>query len=329
MSKEIKVAIFVIITLVVFILGMNFLKGKGFFDKNAHFYAIFDQIGGLYTSDPVVVNGFQVGKIGEMTLIESGKNKGKILTELVIKDDIFIPKGSSAILFSVDLLGEMNVKLIYNEKATENHQEGDTISTTIQGTILEELGGEITPLTDKLNMTIENVNKLFDFEKENNESLNYTLKSINELLATYNNLGLTLNKRLDVQMAALDATLKNLESLTATLKNNEGNIDEILTNFNTLSSSLNELKLQETLTSVNTTVASLNTAVNKFSDPTNTVGALLSERTIYDNLEKSTESLNVLLNDVRVNPKRYININVFGGSKKKNEIPPLKASDLE
>ncbi|MEZ4916721.1 MAG: MlaD family protein [Chitinophagales bacterium] len=329
MSKEIKVAIFVIVTLVVFILGMNFLKGKGFFDNNTHYYAIFDQIGGLYSSDPVVVNGFQVGKIGELHLIEKGANKGKILAELVIRDDIEVPKGSKAILFSADLLGEMNVKLLFDDKSTQNHVDGDTISTNIQGTILEELGGEITPLTDKLNLTLENVNKLFDFEKENNETLNYTLKSINELLDTYNNVGLTLNKRLDVQMAALDATLKNLESLTATLKNNEGNIDEILTNFNSLSSSLNELKLQETLNSVNSTVASLNDAVDKFSDPSNTVGALLNERSIYDNLEKSTESLNVLLNDVRVNPKRYININVFGGGKKKNEIPPLKASDLE
>lgn len=327
MSKEVKVAVFVILVAVMFIFGMNFLKGKGFFDNNSTYYAIFDQVGGMYKSDPIVVNGFQIGKMGELTLISTGENRGKILAEMIISNDIQIPNGTVAVLFSADLLGEMNVKLIYNEENPDFHQDGDTISTKIEGSLFEEIGGELTPLTDKLSITMDNINNLFDFENENQQTLNYTLQALNEVLSTYNSTGLIVNKRLDAQLESIDKLLNNVESLTATLNGNEENINEILTNFKTLSASLNELELKETMDNVNGTVTSLQTTIEKMNSTDNTLGALLNERAMYDNLEKSTESLNVLLNDVRINPKRYININVFGGKKK--EIPPITSSDLE
>ncbi len=327
MSKEIKVALFVIVVAAIFIFGLNFLKGKGFFDDNSRYFAIFDQVGGMYKSDPIVVNGYQIGKMGELTLISEGPNRGKILAEMIVSNDVKIPQNTVAILFSADLLGEMNVKLIFNEESTTYHEDGDTISTDIEGTLFEELGGELTPLTDKLSITMDNVNELFDFENENKQTLNYTLQSINEVLDTYNETGRILNQRLDGQLETLDALLSNVQSLTATLKGNEENINEIMTNFKELSASLNKLELEQTLSNVNGTVSSLETTISKMNNPDNTLGALLNEREMYDNLEKSTESLNVLLNDVRINPKRYININVFGGKKK--EIPPITAEDLE
>jgi phospholipid/cholesterol/gamma-HCH transport system substrate-binding protein len=326
-SKEIKVALFVIVVAAIFIFGLNFLKGKGFFDDNSRYFAIFDQVGGMYKSDPIVVNGYQIGKMGELTLISEGPNRGKILAEMIVSNDVKIPENTVAILFSADLLGEMNVKLIFNEESTTYHEDGDTISTDIEGTLFEELGGELTPLTDKLSITMDNVNELFDFENENKQTLNYTLQSINEVLETYNETGRILNQRLDGQLETLDALLSNVQSLTATLKGNEENINEIMTNFKELSASLNKLELEQTLSNVNGTVSSLETTISKMNNPDNTLGALLNEREMYDNLEKSTESLNVLLNDVRINPKRYININVFGGKKK--EIPPITAEDLE
>lgn len=327
MSKEIKVALFVILIAVMFIFGMNFLKGKGIFDNNSTYYAIFDQVGGMYKSDPIVVNGFQIGKMGELSLIDGGPNAGKIMAEMIISNDIKIPENSLAVLFSADLLGEMNVKLIYPEGVNTFHQDGDTISTSIEGSMFESLSGELTPITEKLSTTMDNVNKLFDFETENQETLNYTLKSINEVLTTYNQTGVILNKRLDGQLETIDALLKNVESLTKTLKGNEENIDEIMNNFKNLSATLNKLELEKTLNNVNGTVESLQTTIGKMNSTDNTLGALLNERKMYDNLEKSTESLNVLLNDVRINPKRYININVFGGKKK--EIPPITSQDLE
>lgn len=327
MSKEIKVALFVIIVSAIFILGLNFLKGKGFFDDNSTYYAIFEQVGGMYKSDPIVVNGYQIGKMGDLTLISEGPNRGKILAEMIVSNDIKIPENSVAILFSADLLGEMNVKLIFDEETAAFHENGDTISTEIEGSLFEEIGGELTPLTDKLSITMDNVNQLFDFENENQQTLNYTLQSINEVLNTYNETGRILNQRLDGQLETLDALLSNVESLTATLRGNEENINEIMTNFKELSASLNKLELEQTLNNVNGTVSSLETTISKMNNPDNTLGALLNEREMYDNLEKSTESLNVLLNDVRINPKRYINITVFGGKKK--EIPPITADDLE
>lgn len=330
MTKEIKVALFVITIAVIFILGMNFLKGKGVFDNNNTYYTVFDKVDGLYTSDPVVVNGFPVGKMGALELISSGPNRGKVMAEMIVTNDIQIPLGTKATLFSADLLGEMNVKLIFDEKATSFHQAGDTIATMIEGSMFESLGDELTPLTDKLNETLSNVNRLFDFESENNQqSLNETLESLNKVLATYNETGAILNKRLDSQLATVDNLLKNVESLTSTLNGNEENINEILANFNTLSSSLSKLDLDKTMGNVDNTLSSLETTLAKFNDPNNTVGAILSDRSIYDNLDKSTESLNVLLNDVRINPKRYINVSVFGGGKKKNEIPPITSEDLD
>jgi len=329
MTKEIKVAFFVIAIAIVFFLGMNFLKGKGVFDNNKTYYTVFEKVDGLYTSDPVVVNGYPVGKMGELTLISEGPNRGKVLAEMIVRDDVQIPVGSKATLFSADLLGEMNVKLIYDKESTSFYENEDTILTLIEGSMFESLGEELTPLTDKLNLTLENINQLFDFENENQQTLNYTLESLNKVLDTYAQTGAVLNKRLDSQLASVDALLKNVESLTSTLNDNEENIDEILTNFNTLSASLSKLDLETTVGNVNNTLTSLETTMAKFNDPNNTIGAALNDRAIYDNLEKSTESLNVLLNDVRINPKRYINVSVFGGGKKKNQVEPITADDLD
>ena len=297
--------------------------GKGFLDNNVTFYAVFDKVSGMQVSDAVVVNGYQIGKVGQMKLVDNGKLKGKIVTELVVRNDINVPNGTLAILFSADLLGEMNVKFIYGD-GPGYHVGGDTISTSIQGSMFEELSGELTPLTDKLGITVDNVNKLFDFDtaSTNVQSLNYTIENLNKTMSTFQQSGEILNAQLATQLDAIDRILANLEKTTVMINSNEANISQSITNIKDLTSNLNELDLQATLTKVNTTVDELQITVAKVNDPTNSIGALLTEKELYDNLEQSTKNLELLLLDFRMNPKRYVHFSVFPG-KKKNELEPV------
>lgn len=322
MSKQIKVAIFALGVLVVSFFGAKFLGGKGLFDSNSTYYAIFDKVAGMNNSDPVTVNGYQVGKVGGMKLIDSGKHRGKIAVDLIIRDDIKLPTNSKAVLFSADLLGAMNVKILLSDSMSF-HGDEDTIFTDVEGSMFEEIGGELTPLTDKLGTTMDNVNELFDFEKTDNvQSLNYTIENLNKTMATFQQSGELLNAQLDSQLKAIDRILANVEKTTEMVNSNEENITVALQNVKDLTTTLKALDLQNTLNNVDGTVTELQSAVAKINSTDNSMGALLNEKELYDNLEESTKNLELLLLDMRMNPSRYIHFSVFGG-KAKNQPAPV------
>jgi phospholipid/cholesterol/gamma-HCH transport system substrate-binding protein len=207
-SKEVKVALFAIITIVIFVLGLNYLKGRGFLDKNTTYYAVFDNLNGLKVSNPVLVNGFQVGTVSKLTFMYNGPYAGKIIGRLTVTNDIKIPKESTAILYSTGLMGDMSIKLIFSDENVF-HSEEDTINTKIEGDLLTELGGELTPITEKINVLMDNINTLFDFEKKNTQSLNYTIESINKTLEKFQTMGDAINQNLASQLSSVDSILKN------------------------------------------------------------------------------------------------------------------------
>ncbi|MGB1247966.1 MAG: MlaD family protein [Chitinophagales bacterium] len=323
MSKEIKVAVFVIAMIAVAIIGGKFLKGSSVFSTTNTYYAIFDDVLGLSSSDQILVNGYAVGIVGDFAPINEGENLGKIKVELIVDDGVNVPKNSNAVLFAVDLLGEMSVKLEYGDDPNFLI-DGDVIMAKKEADMIGSLTQELTPLTDQLNVTLANFNQLFDFEQQNKQSLNFMIETLNETMSTYNELGKTLNQDLGGTMKTLNSLLSNLESTTAMLNENEENISGMLTNFNELSQDLNDLDLKGTLDNVNSALEGVNGVLAKTETTDNTLGAILNDRTLYDNFEKASVDLDLLLMDVRFNPARYVNISVFG---KKDKTGPILSED--
>lgn len=322
MSKEIKVALFIIGSILIAVIGSNFLLSKGVFSSSNTYYVVFESTEGLYKSNLIVINGMKIGKVSDLTLIKEGKDEDKILVTLDIADDIKIPVGSKAILGSegTGLMGDMLVKIHKNKKSNEFLEDGAYLERGVEVGLIDDLTGKFGPVGDNLNVTLENINKLFDFEKQNNQSLNYTIENLNTILATYNRTGNALNSKI----ASLGKTLDNLESFTKSLDNKSESLGRTLDNVETLTNNFKDVEIKETLKNLEEATNSLNSVLAKVNNENNTVGALLNDKKVYNDLDKAIVNLNLLLKDLRLHPKRYVSISVFG---KKDKTGPIMSDD--
>lgn len=294
--------------------------GKGVMSSNNVYYVMFNETSGLFTSNLVVINGFKVGQVSDLEYLKEGENKGKILATLSIDPEYPIPVGSKAILASEGLMGDMMIKLQLNNKATQNIENEGFIAPGIELGMVDGLTGQLTPVTDNLNTTLNNINELFDFEKQNVQSLNYTIENLNKLLSTYGKTGVALNSKIN----DLGKTLENLEGFTGSLESKSESLGNSLENIETLTNNLKDIEVKQTLANLEDVTSKLSTALNQVNGTDNTVGALLNEKELYNDLNDAVESLNLLLTDVRLHPGRYITVQVFG---KKNKEEPIMSLD--
>lgn len=315
MSKEVKVSLFVIVSVLIAVFGSRFLLGKGMLSADSSYSIIFDDASGLYKSNLVVINGFKVGQVSDMEYLKEGADMGKIKVIINVDPEYNIPVGSKAILASEGLMGDMLIKLKLNNKATENIPSGGQIESGLELGMIDNLGGKFTPIADNLNVTLQNINQLFDFEKKNVQSLNYTVENLNKLIDTYSVTGTSLNAKIN----DLGKTLKNLEGFTGMLDGKSESLGNSLSNVETLTNNLKDIEVKQTLANLEEATEKLNSALAAINSKDNTVGALLNDKGLYNNLDKAVVNLDILLRDVKANPGRYVTIQVFG--KKTKETP--------
>lgn len=316
MSKEVKVSLFVIISVVIAVFGSRFLLGKGMLSPDSSYYIVFDDASGLYKSNLVVINGFKVGQVSEMEYLKEGADIGKIKVTINVDPEYPIPVGSRAVLASEGLMGDMLIKLQLNNKASEIIANEGRIESGIELGMIDNLGGKFGPVADNLNLTLQNINQLFDFEKKNVQSLNYTVENLNKLIETYSVTGTSLNAKIN----ELGKTLKNLEGFTGMLDDKSESLGNSLSNIETLTNNLKDIEVKQTLANLEAASEKLNSALASIKSTDNTVGALLNDKELYNNLDKAVINLDILLRDVKTNPSRYVTIQVFG---KKPKVEPI------
>jgi phospholipid/cholesterol/gamma-HCH transport system substrate-binding protein len=310
-SNETKIGILAVVAIAVLILGFNFLKGKNLFEKNDKIYAIFPKVTGLLGSNPVLVNGLQVGIVSDIHERSRNLSDGIVVT-INLARDVDIPKNSVAVISS-ELLGTASL-VIEPGNDLDFLKDGDTLRSRIKGGLIDEVTASLNPALKALNGTLESLDSLiqvagtyFDPNTKNNfhkifANLSAASNSINGLIASQN--------------SSLNRTLTNLNHITGNLDSNKSKINNTLSNLETTSAKLADLKLEQTINSLNQTVAGLNGVLNKANNKDGTLGLLLNDKKLYTNLENTSRSLNTLLDDLRMHPKRYVNISVFGKKEK-------------
>ncbi len=313
-SNETKVGALTAIAITLLILGFNFLKGKPIFEKSFKVYAVFKTVEGLSVSNAVMINGLQVGKVYKMQ--ETDRDLSGILVILNLNKSINIPKNSVAHI-SGSLLGNttLDIEMGNAESLIRN---GDTIATNATLGLLDQVKGNLDPAMMKINaslQTLDSVLKLignvFDPRTQNN------FQSI------FANLAIStahLNSLLNSQTGALAQTLSNASAFTGNLKKNNDTITEIFANLKNTTGKLAGLELQQTLTKLDAAVTELSTTLNKVNHNDGTLGLLMNDKKLYNNLNSTANSLNILLQDFRIHPRRYTGGLVFG---KKDKSDPL------
>lgn len=328
-SNETKIGALAAVSITLLILGFNFLKGKSYSSK-VFLYAKFRAIDGLLVSNAVTINGFQVGTINEIT--EGDQNMDNILVQLKITKDILIPIGSLATVKSNPLGGStLEIKLDTIKRVAPYFVSGDTIHTFISPGLLAGLTSKLDPVTDsvkitmsKLNLVLENLNSVLDPNTKGN--MQSVIANTNAATANLVKSSMSLNELLNTQTGALAKSLDNMAVFSKSLADNKDKLTSILGNVQKTTDNLSKMELDKTIRQLNSAVAGLQTAVAKVNTTDGTLGALINDKRVYNNLNSTVNSLNLLLQDLRINPKRYVNISVFG---RKNASTPLMRPMLE
>lgn len=313
-SNETKVGALTAIAIVVLILGFNFLKGKNLTERNDEIYAVFTSVKGVSVSNPVMINGLQVGKVSEMK--EKDKNLSGIILTLDIVKDINIPE-NSVVSINSELLGTTSLDIQLGD-APSLAEDGDTLKTAESQSMVAQISKSINPAIDNVNKTVSSLDTLI--KKLSAVVDPNTQNNIQSIIANLAASSRSLERMINAQNGILSKSLHNVESITGNLAGNNEKITNTLSNFEKTSEKLANADIEEVLTSMKNTMNRLESTISSISSKNGTLGMLINDRQLYDEIRQTNRSLTILLDDVRVHPKRYVNISVFG---KKAKPEPL------
>lgn len=311
-SNETKIGSLTAIAITLLILGFNFLKGKTFFGKSHSLFAKYTNVQGLANSNPVMINGLQVGTVYSIT---TDKNMKEILVNMTLTKDVNIPVNSVAYIKS-NPLGTTSIDIRLGNAETYL-PKNDTIKTAASAGIMEAAVEEIRPVlgqvknaVQSLDSVLRTVNSVVDPNAKNN--IRGILENLNKTTAGLTISSASLNELLNTQTGALAKSLNNVSSFTGNLANNNDKLNAVMDNLNKTTTSLSNLDLEKTLTTLNGTIGELKSTIGKLNSNNGTAGMLLNDTKLYNNLTATANKLNLLLDDLKTNPKRYISFSVFG-----------------
>ena len=305
MKREVKVGVFAVAVLLAAWFGARFLKGSELFSNNYKYYAYYDQVGGIQTASHVMIYGVKVGSVTKVTLDED-PSKGVEL-ELSIDRRYRIPADSKAKIFSNGVMGGKAVDIVMGS-SPEYVDDGGTLASEVGVDIIDMAGSEleffkekITEVVGSLTTTLDGINSLLE---ENSANLNSIVANVDGITASTDEI-------LRDQKTHLREAIASLNLFAQSLGDNTEHIDSIMGNLDAFSAQLAEADL---VSEVESTVEHLNAVLAAADAETGTVGKLLNDAELYDNLSAASDNLSLLLADLKANPKRYVHFSLFGSN---------------
>lgn len=308
LSNETKVGTLTVIAIAILFIGYSFLRGNDIFSSDNMFYTDYDNVDGLTPSKPVLVNGYQIGRVSKMYLTESGK----IRTEFKIKSEYDIPDNTIARIVSESILGGKAIVFELGNSPTLA-RDGGPLTSDVQANLMEKvepLQKKIENLVVKLDSVLSAVNTALDdeFQRDFKKSLKSISISLNNMEKITNDVeGLMGSER--VRLAKI---MQNLESITNNFQNNNGKINSILTNLDGLSNDLAKMEIKSTVDNANQAMKDVQAITDKINKGEGSIGLLVNDEELYNNLNNASQSLDQLVNDLKTNPGKYLKISLFG-----------------
>ena len=300
LSKEIKSAIFVLTTILLFIFGFNYLKGTSLIDKQKTVYAVYDEVDGLLVGANVMINGLSIGNVTELDFLP---NSTKIVVTLKVKDKINFSSNSTATIYETGVLGGLAISInpIFEKGLIIN--SGDTLKSSIRPGLTELINRQIEPLQRKLESTLTSVDSIFSgasyvLNKETQNDIKESLNVLTSAIKAIDNSSKIIEKTLTEKNSQINNSIDNIESISSNLAN--------------VSNDLNDFDLANVLSNLEMSINGINSIVNNLNSDNSSLGNLINNDDVYDNLNSSIENLNLLITDIKTNPKKYVHFSVFG-----------------
>ena len=301
-TKEIKIGFLAIIGIMMSVFSYNYLKGINLFDKSRKFTISYEKVDGLSISNPVTMNGFKIGKVQKINF--NPNNTRELLVDILIDNDVVFPKTSVAELYETGLIGGKAIAIIpdYENDSTIAF-DGDQLKgiikpglTELVNQILPQVQLQIEAVMKNAEIVFKNINTLFDED---------TKQELRSSIEDFSNLTKSLSETSNEISSLITNNSENISFAISDFKKASNNIKSI-------SESISSKEVSEISSNLNTLVNNLNSISKSLKYSEGTVGQLINDKSIYNNLENATEKLNILIEDIKLNPDRYINFSVFG-----------------
>jgi phospholipid/cholesterol/gamma-HCH transport system substrate-binding protein len=292
-SKELKVGVFMVMSIVLLYFGFNYLKGIDFFSSTNKYYAIYDNVDKLSPSNQIYINGYSVGRVSR---IQFEQNRNRVVVEMEINSDIVLGDSTVAML-NGDILGTKFIQL-YVGDLTNPIQPKDTVNSSVAKGIADFLAESAAPMADNLQMTLRKLNTILDNLSRNSEKLDVIFDGFKETPKVLNNTLANTNSKIDALSGSVTAVTDNLNGAISDLR-------PAINNFKTLSDSLKSVELNVTLTKAQKALDNLNQTLARLGKGDNTMSKLMTEDTLYVNLNKLLLSLDTLAKHLNENPKHF------------------------
>jgi len=307
-SNETKVGALTSVAIAILFIGYSFLKGNNVFSSENTFYTEYDNVDGLTISKPVLVSGFQIGRVSKLTLLPNGKIK----TEFKINDDYEIPSNTVAQIVSADLLGSKAIVFELGNSTTMA-RDGDPLLSDVQANLMEKvepLQKKIENLVVKLDSVLSGVNSVLDANfqrdfKSSVQSISISLKNLEKITGDVDGL-------MGSERSRLSNIMSNLESITNNFKNNNEKINSILANLDNLSDDLSKTEIKATVDNANQAMKDFAAITTKINNGEGSLGLLIKDEKLYNNLNNASQNLDQLVEDLKNNPGKYLKISIFG-----------------
>jgi|TARA_B110000459_G_C16623961_1_gene503709 phospholipid/cholesterol/gamma-HCH transport system substrate-binding protein len=314
-SQEFKIGTLMILGIVLLVTGLNYLKGFNPMSKQIHLYAVYERIEGLAVSNPVLVNGFKVGQVTNVGF--SDKGDGSLLVEFTIEEsNLKVPIDSDAKIFSSDLFGTKSIKI--EPGITENYiQDGDTLVSSVEMDITETVRKELEPLRRKTEELIKGVDDILlnmkaVFEDDATQGLPSAFESMQRTLRTLENTAENLDGLVEENRVIFTRVMTNVDALALNLSNNNRKIANIISNFSDLSDSLVTVDISNTMAKADKAIDEIAMMTSRINNGEGTLGQLMVNDSLYNGLVESNVEIQELLDDLQLNPWKYVRVSLFG-----------------
>jgi phospholipid/cholesterol/gamma-HCH transport system substrate-binding protein len=324
LSKEFKIGLVVVFAVAAFIWGINFLKGSNIFSQKFFLYAVYPKIDGIIPANPVLVNGFKIGQVTNISLVKI-RDTNRVVVRFSITDDVQIPKKSIARAVSSDLLGSKAIEVIFSKNG-QMVESGDTLMAETEQGFKESLDRRIAPIqakAEKLIVAMDSVITVISsiLNAKTRENLDRSFEGIRKAILSLEQTAYKLDDLVGSEKAKISSILSNLSLVSSNLEKNGQKIDRIIGNLTNISDSLAKAQLKSAVDEADRSLKQLNTMLTRINEGQGTLGKLARNDSLYLNLNKSSVDLDKLLKDLRINPERYIHFSVFGRKEKKKNKP--------
>jgi phospholipid/cholesterol/gamma-HCH transport system substrate-binding protein len=317
-TKEIKAGLIVVLGIAALVQGFSYLKSNSLLGKSTTLYAVYDHVGGLQPGTAVSLNGYSIGTIDDITFLDES---GKLLVSFTLTTNLPIPVDSKAELYDTSVLGGKGLQIVLGTPDMANVQDKDTLITSVKIGMTDRITELMEPLKAKVNSAIvetdllmRNLNQLLDSDSQ--ALLRETLKNLSDTSSSLKVIAENVSENLTANEQALGTILENTAVLTS--------------NLSDVSKTLNEADLQGLFADLDSSVSNTKELLESIKNGDGAVGQLFTNEQLYISLRENLNQLEWLLQDLRLNPKRYLSVSVFGKKQKEYVLPesdPAKSSN--